>query len=75
VLALVWHINLALLERSRNPKAKPRLKDLLLLAEADLLRALRNELRHYLHFKREHGKEQKLLEVERRLKELNGNER
>lgn len=71
VIAAVWHVSLALIERSRYPKqAKPPLGKLLLLAEVEVLRTLRAELRRHLVIKREPVSEQKLDEVEKRLKEM-----
>ena len=43
---------------------------LLLLAEVDLLRTLRGELKRLLHSGQDPMSERKLLEVEHRLKEL-----
>ena len=75
-LALAWHVGLALLERSRYRRnAGPPLTKLLLLAEVDLLRTLRGELKRLLHSEREPKSERKLLEVENRLKELDEDER
>jgi len=76
MLAIVWHIILALLERLRHPKqAKPSLAKLLLSVEMDLLRTLRSELKRRLHLRREPTSERKLSEVERRLEELAEDER
>jgi len=76
VLAIAWHISLALLERLRHPKqARPPLAKLLLSVEVDLLRTLRSELKRRLHLKREPTSERKLSEVERRLEELAEDER
>jgi hypothetical protein len=70
-LAVAWHVGLTLLERSRYPRQqRPSLARLLLLAEADLLRTLRSELKRRSHLKRESATERKLLEVEGRLREL-----
>ena len=70
-LAIAWHIGLALLERSRYPKqARPSLARLLLVAEVDLLRTLRSELKRRLRLRREPKSEGKLSEVEGRLEEL-----
>lgn len=70
-LAIAWHIGLALLERSRYPKqARPSLARLLLVAEVDLLRTLRSELKRRLRLRRELKSERKLSEVEGRLEEL-----
>lgn len=75
-LAVVWHVCLAWLERSRYPqRASPPLMRLLLLAEVDLLRTLRAELKRRIHFKRDPESERKLFEVEGRLRELDGDER
>lgn len=75
-LAVVWHVGLALLERSRYPQqTRPSLAKLLLLAEVDLLRTLRGELKRRLRLRREPASERKLLEVEGRLKELGEDER
>ena len=76
VLAIAWHISLALLERLRHPKqARPPLAKLLLSVEVDLLRTLRSELKRRLHLRREPTSERKLSEVERRLEELAEDER
>ena len=70
-IALAWHVGMALLERSRYPrKAGPSLMRLLLLAEVDLLRTLRAELKRRTHSGQEPTTERKLLDVEHRLKEL-----
>jgi hypothetical protein len=70
-LAIAWHIGLALLERSCYPKqARPSLARLLLVAEVDLLRTLRSELKRRLRLRRELKSERKLSEVEGRLEEL-----
>lgn len=74
-LAVAWHVGLALLERSRYPqRARPSLTKLLLLAEVDLLRTLRSELKRRIRLKRDPESERKLFEVEGRLKELGENE-
>jgi hypothetical protein len=74
-LAVVWHVGLALLERSRHPKqARPPLAKLLLSAEVDLLRTLRGELKRRLRLRRGPTSERKLSEVECRLKELGEDE-
>ncbi len=76
VLAIAWHISLALLERSRHPKqTRPPLAKLLLSVEVDLLRTLRSELKRRLQLRREPMSERKLSEVEKRLEELGGDER
>lgn len=73
VLAVAWHIGLTLLERSRYPRqARPSLVKLLLLAEVDLLKTLRSELKRHLRLKCEPKSERKLSEVEGRLEELGG---
>lgn len=70
-LAVAWHIGLALFERSRRPEqGGPSLAKLLLLAEADLLRTLRCELKRCIRFGRDSRGERKLLEVEKRLEEI-----
>ncbi len=74
-LAVAWHVGLALLERSHYPRrARPPLTKLLLLAEVELLRTLRAELKRRIHFKQDPESDQKLFEVEGRLKELGENE-
>lgn len=71
VLAVAWHVGLTLLARSRYPKqTRPPLARLLLLAEFDVLRTLRTELRRRLNIRRERRCERKLSEVEGRLREL-----
>lgn len=70
-LAMAWHVGLALLERQRRPERdRPPLAKLLLLAEVEVLRTLRGELKRRLRLRREHRCERKLSEVEGRLKEL-----
>jgi hypothetical protein len=71
VLAIAWHVGLAVLEHSRYPKqARPPLAKLLFLAEVDLLRTLRGELKRRLCLEHEPATERKLSEVEGRLEEL-----
>ncbi len=74
-LAVAWHVGLALLERHyRHERDRPSLAKLLLLAEVELLRTLHSELMWRLQSRRERRFEQKLDEVEERLKELSGDE-
>ena len=66
VLAIIWHVGLAIIEYQRRPeKDRPSLAKLLLLAEVEVLRALRAELKR----RRLRRREQKLSEVEEKLKE------
>jgi len=66
VLAIIWHVGLAVVEHQRRPeKDRPSLAKLLLLAEVEVLRALRAELKR----RRLRKRERKLSEVEERLKE------
>jgi len=70
-LAAVWHIGLALLEKHRYPEQdRPSLARLLLLAEVEVLRTLRTELKRQRLKKQESQCERKLSQVEERLKEL-----
>lgn len=74
-LATAWHVGLALLERHLRPKQdRPSLARLLLLAEVDVLRTLRAELRRWGRRRREGRCEQKLSQVEEKLKELGEDE-
>ncbi|MDI6883759.1 MAG: hypothetical protein QMD00_01255 [Hadesarchaea archaeon] len=74
-LAIAWHVGLALLERQRAPERdRPSLAKLLLLAEVEVLRTLRGELKRRLRLRRERQCERKLDEVEGRLRELDNNE-
>ena len=71
--ALVWQVGLVLLERSHRPeRSRAPMVRLLSLAEFEVLRALRNELKHLFGLSREPRHEQKLREVDRRLEELGG---
>lgn len=72
-LAVAWHVGLAVLERRIcSGQDGPSLAKLLLLAEVEVLRALRAELkRRRLREKDECGR--KLSKVEERLKELGEN--
>ena len=71
VLAVIWHVGVAVIEYyRRHERDRPSLVKLLLLAEVEVLRALRAELkRRHLH-KRERQHKRKLSEVEERLEEL-----
>ena len=74
-LAIAWHIGLALLERRFcRGRDRPSLVKLLLLAEVELLRTLHGELKRHLQSRHEHRCEQKLDEIEERLKELSRDE-
>jgi len=69
VLAIIWHVGLTIIEYQRRPeKDRPSLAKLLLLAEVEVLRALRAELKQRRLRKRE--RQHKLSEVEERLEEL-----
>ncbi len=69
VLAGSWHICLAILESRLGPRqAGQSLSRLLLLAEVEVLRTLRAELRRRRSWKG--GGEEKLSRVEARLEEL-----
>ena len=71
MLAIIWHVGLAIIEYQRRPeKDRPSLAKLLLLAEVEVLLALRAELRRRHLRKRERQHKQKLSEVEERLEEL-----
>jgi len=71
VLAIIWHVGLAIIEYQRRPeKGRPSLAKLLLLAEVEVLRALRAELKQTRLRKRECQHGRKLSEVEERLEEL-----
>ena len=71
--AVVWHLGLVLLQRSRcREPAGPPLVRFLSFAELDLLQTLRDELKHLFGLSREPRHEQKLREVDRRLEELGG---
>ncbi|MFH1821161.1 MAG: hypothetical protein ABH852_01790 [Methanobacteriota archaeon] len=68
--AVAWHVGLAVLERHLSPEQnRPSLVKLLLLAEVEVLRTLRAELKRR-RLREKGGSERKLSEVERRLKEL-----
>jgi hypothetical protein len=73
-LAIVWHFCIALLERCRCPThARPPMSKLLLLAEIEVLKTLKGELKRLL---RSGSKcEQKLREVNQKLRELEDAER
>lgn len=70
-LAAFWHIGLALLEKHHRPKQdRPSLARLLFLAEVEVLRTLRAELKRR-RLRGHRGRcERKLSQVEERLKEL-----
>jgi len=71
MLAIVWHVGLAVIEHQRHPeKDRPSLARLLLLAEVEALRALQAELKRRSLRKRERRHGRKLSEVEERLEEL-----
>jgi hypothetical protein len=71
VLAITWHVGLAIIEYQRRPeKDMPSLAKLLLLAEVGVLRALQAELKRQYLRKRGHQHKRKLSEVEERLEEL-----
>ena len=71
MLAIIWHVGLALVEyQRRSERDRPSLAKLLLLAEVEVLRALRAELKR----RRLRKRERKLSEVEERLKESSEDE-
>lgn len=74
-LAIAWHVGLALLEHQRKPEqSRVSLAKLLLLAEVEVLRNLRSELKRRVRLARERRCERKLEEVEARLRELDVDE-
>ena len=74
MLAIVWHVGLAVIEHQRRPeKDRPSLARLLLLAEVEVLRTLRAELKQRRLRKRGRRHGRKLSEVEERLEELGEN--
>ena len=69
-LAAAWHVGLAVLERRLcSEQDRPSFAKLLLLAEVEVLRTLRAELKRRRLIGKD-GCEPKLSEVEGRLKEL-----
>ena len=69
-LAAAWHVGLAVLERRLSPEHdRLSFAKLLLLAEVEVLRTLRNELKRRRLIGKD-GCERKLSEVEGRRKEL-----
>lgn len=69
LLAIIWHVGVAVVEYHRRPERnRPSFAKLLLLAEVEVLRALYAELKRRRSHKREHR--QKLAQVKKRLEEL-----
>jgi len=71
-IAIAWHFGLAIFEHRRRPEHdRPSIAKLLLLAEVEVLRALRAELRRRSRRGGNEQRREKLSQVESKLKELN----
>ena len=73
VFAIAWHFGMAVFEHRRRPEQdKPSMSRLLLLAEVEVLRSLRADLKRWRRRRGEEVRQRKLSQVENKLEELKG---